>query len=430
MSAGFDVVVVGAGPGGMAAATVAAEAGRSVCLLDDNAAAGGQIWRGYRAETAKKYPHGARYWSWAARLDRTRCAVWAGWQAIDHPAPGVLRLERDGERRDVAFENLIVATGARERVLPFPGWTLPGVTGAGGLQALVKSGLDARGKRVVLSGSGPLLLAVGAGLAAAGARVECICEQAPLRQLAGFGLSLLAQPARLLEGARYRIKILPAAYRTGCRVVRAEGRGRVECVVVTDGRRQWMVDCDWLGCGFSLVPNLELPRLLGCKVADGFVAVDARMQSSVPGVACVGELTGIGGLDKALVEGQIAGFVAGGRLAESDALSAQRQRLERFATRLERAFALRLELRALATDETIVCRCEDVHYAVLKTCASWREARLHTRCGMGACQGRVCGAATEFLFGWENASARPPVFPASVASLACEVGQRISESAS
>jgi len=420
MTASFDLVVVGAGPGGMAAATVAAEAGRRVCLLDDNAGPGGQIWRGFRAETAREYPHGSGFRSWAARLARSGCEVWQGWQAVDQPVAGLLRLELEGERRDVGFGNLVVATGARERFLPFPGWTLPGVMGAGGLQALVKSGLDARGKRVVLAGSGPLLLAVGAGLASAGAQVAGIYEQAPLARLAGFGLSLLGQPSKLVEGARYRLKTLPAPYITGCWIIRAEGRGRVERVTLTDGRKQWTVECDWLGCGFNLVPNLELPRLLGCRIAGGFVAVDRMQQSSVPGVACVGELTGIGGLEKALVEGQIAGWAAAGCKAEAQALEPQRKRLQRFAVRLEQAFALRPELRTLATAETLVCRCEDVPHAALEGCANWREAKLHTRCGMGACQGRVCGAATEFLFGWENASARPPVFPAAVSTLAAE----------
>ncbi len=418
MTASFDVVVVGAGPGGMAAAAVAAEAGLRVCLLDDNAAPGGQIWRGFRASTARKHQHGSSFLKWAARLERAECEVWQGWQALDQPAPGLLRLEREGDRRDVGFGKLIVATGARERFLPFPGWTLPGVMGAGGLQALVKAGLDARGKRVVLAGTGPLLLAVGAGLAGAGAQVAGIYEQAPLARLAGFGLSLLGQPAKLMEGARYRLRTLRTPYRTGSWVIRAEGRGRVERVTVTDGRKQWAVECDWLGCGFNLVPNLELPRLLGCRIAAGFVVVDRMHRSSVPGVACVGELTGIGGLEKSLVEGQIAGWVAAGCRAEAQALEQERRRLEQFAARLERAFALRPELRALATAETLVCRCEDVHRAALEGCANWREAKLHTRCGMGACQGRVCGAATEFLFGWDNASARPPVFPASASTLA------------
>src|SRR5208337_2760509 len=199
-------------------------------------------------------------------LQHSRCEVWQGWQAVDRPASGVLRLERGDEMRDVGFGNLIVATGARERFLPFPGWTLPGVMGAGGLQALVKGGLDPRGKRVILAGSGPLLLAVGAALESAGARVAGIYEQAPLARLAGFGLTLLGQPGKLVEGARYRLKTLRAPYHTSSWVVRAEGRGRVERVVLTDGRKRWSVECDWLGCGFHLTPNIELPRLLGCRI--------------------------------------------------------------------------------------------------------------------------------------------------------------------
>jgi len=420
MSDRFDVLVVGAGPGGMAAAAVAAEAGKRVCLLDDNAAPGGQIWRGFRRETAQKYPHGGAYLDWTSRLRTTSCAVWHGWQAIDSPRPGVLRVEKDGEGRDLEFGKLILATGARERFLPFPGWTLPGVMGAGGLQAMVKAGLDPRGKRVVVAGSGPLLLAVAAGLAGAGARIEGIYEQAGLARLAGFGLTLLGQPGKLVEGARYRLKTLDAAYRTSSWVVQAEGRGRVEQATVTDGRKRRKVACDWLACGFHLVPNLELPRLLGCRVDGGYVAVDGVQESSVARVACVGELTGIGGLEKALVEGQIAGWAAAGRDAEARALGLRMRKLRQFAMRLDRAFALRAELRELAAAETLVCRCEDVSRAALNGCATWREAKLQTRCGMGACQGRVCGTAAEFLFGWEISGARPPVFPATVSTLAAE----------
>ncbi len=420
MSERFDVVVVGAGPAGIAAAVVAAEAGSRVCLLDDNAAPGGQIWRGIRAEAAEEYPHGGEFLSWASRLRKTNCAVRHSAQAIDCPRAGVLRFELDDEGCDMEFERLILATGARERFLPFPGWTLPGVMGAGGLQAMVKAGLNPQGKRIVVAGSGPLLLAVAAGLAGAGARVENILEQAPLGRLASFGLALLGQPGKLVEGLRYRLKTPGAAYRTGTWVTRAEGAGRVESVTVTDGRREWKHACDWLAFGFHLVPNLELPRLFGCRIAGGCVAVDVLQQTSVPGVACVGEPTGIGGLEKALLEGQIAGWAAAGFETEARALAPRLKKLRRFASGLDRAFALRSELRGLAEAETSVCRCEDVQHAALKDCGSWREAKLHTRCGMGACQGRVCGAAVEFLFGWEISSVRPPIFPATVSTLAAE----------
>jgi NADPH-dependent 2,4-dienoyl-CoA reductase/sulfur reductase-like enzyme len=421
MSAALDLVVVGAGPGGIAAAAVAAEAGKRVCLLDNNSAPGGQIWRGFSSETAGKYPHGRTFLSWMARLKASRCEVRSGWQVVDAPAPGRLRLECGIESCDLRFERLIVATGARERFLPFPGWTLPGAMGAGGLQALVKGGLDPRGKRVIVAGSGPLLLAVAAGLARAGATIAGIYEQASMAQVAGFGVhTLLTQPGKIAEGADYRLKTLSTPYRLGWWVSRAEGRGRVEQVTVTDGRTVRTLACDWLACGFGLVPNLELPRLLGCRILDGSVEVDSLQQSSVPGVACVGELTGIGGLDKALAEGEIAGSAAAG--LDSEASSAQRRLrpLRSFGLRMERAFALRPELAALPAADTVVCRCEDVVHGALQRCASAREAKLHTRCGMGACQGRICGTAAEFLYGWRQPSVRPPILPARIATLAAE----------
>jgi NADPH-dependent 2,4-dienoyl-CoA reductase/sulfur reductase-like enzyme len=423
MSARFDVIVVGAGPGGIAAATVAAEAGKRVCLLDANASPGGQIWRGISARKANSYPHGTKFASWKARLDASGCEVWPGWQAADSIAPGRLRVEAETESRDIEYERLILATGARERFLPFPGWTLPGVMGVGGTQALVKSGLDPRGKRVVVTGTGPLLLAVAAGLAKAGAKIEGVFEQAPLARLARFGMyTMFAQPGKMLEGARYRLRTSTVPYRFNSWVTQVQGRGRVERALVCIDGKENAIDCDWLACGFHLVPNLELPRLLGCNIAAGYVIVDDMQQSSAAGVACVGELTGIGGIEKALIEGEIAGWAAAGNPARAKALGGQRKRQQQFALRLDQTFALRAELRSLPTAPTVVCRCEDVLHAALAECAGWREAKLHTRCGMGPCQGRICGSATEFLYGWGPADSRPPVYPARVSTLAADIG--------
>ena len=405
----FDVVVVGAGPGGLAAA--AAAAGRTVCVVDDNPTAGGQIWR---SQAERPGPA----WRLLERVKAEGSAVWTGMRVVDAPGEHVLRLEGVEGARDVWFGKLILATGARERFLPFPGWTLPGVMGAGAAQAFLKSGLEVKGRRAVVAGSGPLLLAVGAALRGKGARVEAICEQASLGRLARFGAGLWRHPKKLVEGARYRAQARLAPYKAGCWVVRAEGAGKLERVRVTDGRRTWTAECDLLACGYNLVPNLELPLLLGCEVENGLVRVDAEQRSSRGDVYCVGELTGVGGLDKALVEGEAAGWSAAGRADRAAALAGRLARQKAFARGLDRAFALRPELRKLPDAETLVCRCEDVPFVALCGQTGWRDAKLHTRAGMGACQGRVCGAAAEFLLGWEKRDARPPVFPAAVGTMA------------
>lgn len=417
----YDVLVVGAGPGGMAAAVVAAGAGRRVCLVDENAAVGGQIWRG--AEHKPKSAQSPVYRLWLEHLQQCGGELWKGWRVVAAPEEGVLRLENGTASRDVAYRKLILATGARERFLPFPGWTLPGVMGAGAAQVFLKYGMEVADKKVVLSGSGPLLLPVAAALTQAGAQLDGIYEQASFSRLAVLGATMLAKPGKLMEGAAYRWQARSAPYRTGCWVTRAEGRDRLERVTVTNGSRQWTVPCDLLACGFHLTPNLELPRLLGCAIHDGCVVVGPGRQSSVPGVACVGELTGVGGMEKALLEGQIAGWFASGHPEQAARLEKQLPAHLRFAQRLERAFHPRAELRALAAPSTIVCRCEDVRHEALRRAASATEARLQSRCGMGACQGRVCGSATEFLFGWSTETLRPPLTPARVETLAEAVAE-------
>ena len=415
MSARTDVLVVGAGPGGLVAAATAAEAGMRVCLLDDNPSGGGQIWRSGIAKPNQRAAGLVR------RLEAAHVAMRCGARAIAAPADRVLRVEAGGECSDIEYASLVIATGARERYLPFPGWTLPGVYGAGGLQAFVKSGLDIRGKRVVIAGTGPLLLAVAAHLRAAGARIVSLVEQVPRRRLARLSLQLVrGQVGKLIEGAGYAVSTAGIPFRTGAWVTSAVGRDRLEMVTIRAGSRILEIAADMLAIGYHLVPNTELAQLLGCELEGGFVRTDELQQSSASGVYCVGEVTGIGGVDKAMVEGRIAGLAAAGKPARAKSLFSGRDRQMRFARDLAQAFALRDELRMLAAGDTIVCRCEDVSHAALQQSGSWREAKLHTRCGMGPCQGRICGPATEFLFGWKAPAPRPPLFPADVEFLAHE----------
>lgn len=419
MSDAFDILVVGAGPAGIAAAVTAAECGVRVGVVDDNPAPGGQIWRSgaHLPATAQR---------WKARFEAARVTHLQGWRIVDCPEPGVARAQSNGaeishhssahDERDLHYDRLILATGARERFLPFPGWTLPNVMGAGGLDAMVRGGLPVAGKRVVVAGTGPLLLAVAAHLAAGGAKICAICEQASFGQMAPLMLRVLGQPGKLLQGASYRWATKTSRYLTRCWPVEAQGDQQLRSVILQRDGKKWCVECDYLACGFHLVPNTELAALLGCELESGFVVTDEWMRTSLPGIWCAGEPSGIGGVELSLLEGEIAGLAAVGKTDAARRLSAGRRGGLAFVRALERACRLNPNLRELPRPETIVCRCEDVPLGALLGRPNWRDAKLHTRCGMGPCQGRICGGAAEFLFGWHADSVRPPVFPALVSS--------------
>lgn len=412
----FDVVVVGGGPAGIAAAVCAAKSSLCVGIVDDNPAAGGQIWR---REAAQRSAGQAA--KWLQKLSDARVQFLAGASVIEQPEKRVLLAETFQGIHRLAFDKLILATGARERFLPFPGWTLPNVMGAGGLQALVKAGLPIAKKRVIVAGSGPLLLAVAAYLKKRGARVSLIAEQAPWSRLLRFGAGLWRHPGKLFQAISLKGQLSGVRFVTSCWPASAQGDGQLENVTLHTQGSSWAEACDYLACGFGLVPNLELPSLLGCKIENNVVTVDDWQQTSVPDIYCAGELTGIGGVELSLVEGQIAGYAAAGRTEEVRGHFKQRRKLRAFSESLNQTFALRDELKSLASPDTMVCRCEDVPLKSLQGRHSWREAKLQTRCGMGPCQGRICGAATQFLLGWNVESMRPPLFPARVSSLASEV---------
>jgi NADPH-dependent 2,4-dienoyl-CoA reductase/sulfur reductase-like enzyme len=400
----------------MAAAARAAEAGASVLLVDDNSGLGGQIWRGEEDDSSL---HLAR--SWCERLKRSAAQVLRRFRIFDQPVPGILLAESSESVREIPYSRVIICTGARECFLPFPGWTLPNVMGAGGLQAMVKSGLPIAGKTVVVAGSGPLLLPVAAYLRKRGADVRLTAEQASRVAMLRFATALASQPQKIAQAIGLMRQLVGVPYRFGCWPVEAKGEDKVRAVVLQQGRRRFEVECDYLACGFHLVPNAELPTLLGCELSDGAVQVDDAQQTSVPDVYCAGEPTGIGGVDLAIVEGQIAGLAAAGQPREAERLYPQRARHRAFAAALQRAFALRDELRKLPHDDTLLCRCEDVSFRRVVACQSWREAKLQTRCGMGPCQGRVCGAALQFLRRWNVESIRPPLFVARVESIATDL---------
>jgi len=218
-----DVAVVGLGPAGVAAAVRAAEAGARVVALDDGLAPGGQIWR-HREVGRSALPRAARRWlDRLEALPAASCRVLRRTSVVDAPAPGALLAVAEGRPLRIEAKAIILATGARERFLPFPGWTLPGVLGVGGAQALVKSGASVEGLRVVIAGSGPLLLPVAATWAHGGARVVCVAEQAPFARVVRFTAALLAHPGKIAEAMRYRSAFWGGAYRLGTWVSAAHG---------------------------------------------------------------------------------------------------------------------------------------------------------------------------------------------------------------
>ncbi len=410
-----DILIIGAGPAGLAAALAAAPSGASIAIVDDNPAPGGQIWRD---GPAAHLPRAARQLRDAvAAFGNVR--IFSATRVVAASAAQTLLLEDADHGWHITWRKLILCLGARELLLPFPGWTLPGVTGAGGLQALVKSGMPVAGERIAIAGSGPLLLAAAATARKAGAQVLQIAEQASLAAVAGFAAQLWRWPGKAVQA----LALASPRYATSTRIVAALGQDQVESVRLQQGARVWELACDRVACGFGLVPNVQLAQLLGCGLAvdaSGVqsIAVDALQATSLPHVYAAGECTGFGGSERALAQGRIAGYAAVGDTAAAQQHAPERARWDSFARQLQHSFALQPQLKQLPAADTVVCRCEDVRFEQLTPCSGWTDAKLHSRCGMGACQGRVCGAATQFLLGWTPPAPRVPLVPARIGTLA------------
>ncbi|GAA1680244.1 hypothetical protein GCM10009830_29080 [Glycomyces endophyticus] len=348
------------------------------------------------------------------------------------------------EARTFTADALVIATGAHDRTLPFPGWHLPGVFSAGAAQALAKGERIAVGRRAVVAGAGPFLLPVAQSLTAAGAHVVGVYEAARPTALAK---GWLPKPWRLLAAARKGPELAGyvthhlarrVPYRLGHAVVEARGDGRVEEVVTARLGPDWApipgtertVAADAVCVSHGFTPRLELPIAAGCAIGpDRFVTVDADQATSAAGVWAAGEITGIGGVDAALVEGRIAGRRAAGAEAHHADLRHRRGTTD-FARRIDAAHGIRPGWTSWLRDDTVVCRCEEVPYGRLRDTAaatdqaSLRSVKLTTRAGLGICQARMCGRTVEDLTGAGGARAedttdrRPLAAPIRLGDLA------------
>lgn len=433
----FDVAVVGGGPAGIAAAVKAAECGATVVVLDSGRRLGGQYFRrpplGTGAAAFKHRTGSKAFDSLEQRLSHlesqgqvvilTEAHVFA----IEKKASFILRARmavgRNGSQvRNLDSKAVVIATGAYDRSLPFPGWDLPGVMTGGAAQALVKGSVSRVPGRTVVAGTGPFLVAVTNTLVEAGVDVIAVIEaNSPtglLRHLpsASVGWRKSAEVGSFLKvSAEHRIR-----YLTRSRVVAATGVTSLTSVRVASIDKNWVakgpgkvIPCDTLAIGYGFVPRTELTIQLGCAhlgaSAGGVrVAANPSMETSVPGVLACGETVGVGGADLALEEGIVAGSTAAIRVGRCINRDAETRRalkrirsLRRFARALEKSFSIRPGWADDLTPETLLCRCEEVSVGDVRRsinelgATDSRSVKALTRAGMGWCQGRMCTLTVE-----------------------------------
>jgi NADPH-dependent 2,4-dienoyl-CoA reductase/sulfur reductase-like enzyme len=472
-----ELAVVGAGPAGLAAAIAAARAGVQVTLLDEYPRPGGQYLKAeYPRSTRRVMKSGAPHPDTppptfaterrarallhdllALDVDlRTETLVWGVAECPAGNGKGEgLRLALHSPRGLDWLEAraVVVATGARELVIPFPGWTLPGVMTLGAAQILAKEHKVPPGRRVLLAGSGPLLLPVANELIWLGAEVIAVLEATHPGEWLRHGPTVWGHWHmwdRLHEGWHYLRSLRRARvpYHFGRTVIQALGSppagrgglgrgGELEAAVIARLDRQgWpipgseeTVAADTLCLGFGFLPNIELTQLAGCvhefdPTRGGWVPqVDERLESSRRGLFVAGETAGVGGAEAALVEGRVAGLAAAQRLGyigegdlahELAALAGSLRRLRRFGEMLNTLFIPRPGLDAITTDDTLICRCEEVsagevRAAVRRGAIELDALKVWTRVGQGPCQGRTCGPLLARLIASEIGQ---PVLPA------------------
>jgi NADPH-dependent 2,4-dienoyl-CoA reductase/sulfur reductase-like enzyme len=400
------IAIIGAGPAGLAAAMTAAENNEQVVVIDSAPRPGGQYWRhltkveGYKSGRSDKY--------FRAMQENEKIIYISGaqiWSAVPGENGITLNYLAAGIESSISAQKVILATGAHDRAIPFTGWERPGVMTPGAAQALLKGHNVIAGQRILITGTGPFLLPVAVGLAAAGADVAGIIEaHSPLRWLKS-PVALLLNPQKSIELIYYIRKI--GKYKLKVRFNRAviafDGKSATIAKIDSELRikmKESEIDCDVIAAGWGFTPDVTLGGILGCKQVvdrDGTVIfeVDGNQRSSVANIWIAGEATGIGGADLALIEGRIAALSALG-LAIPARLRFARYRSQKFATALKVSYPVGNGWQGWLRQESKVCRCEEVSLGEI--CASVSElsandartSKLFTRAGMGMCQGRIC----------------------------------------
>lgn len=478
-----EVAVVGAGPAGLAATVVLAEHGADVVLVDEQAQSGGQIYRqppetfaGAAFAARGAYARGAELLAEADAAACRRLRRTLVWGVFEPDAAEAIRLNGSAPSPNwtlglageagidlLAVRHVLVAAGAYDLPVAFPGWTLPGVMAAGGVQAFVKSQKLLPGRRFVLAGAHPLLLLVADQLLAAGAELAAVVLAQP-RPGAADALATAARLRGRVGGLRaaggpfLRLRRAHVPLLFSHVVAAAEGDDAVEAARLRPVDAAWQptgapdvrVECDTLALGYGFVPSTELTRQAGCvhrwrSSAGGWVTEhDEWQRASEQGISVAGEVSGVAGAEQAAEEGRVAALGILRDLGTLDREEAARlaapvrrrlRRLRRFSALVQEQFEPRRDaLAALADDSTIVCRCEEVTAGRLRTALAAHPhlgdadaVKQLTRVGMGPCQGRFCQLTVAALTAQSTGrsipelgafTARPPVKPITLGRLA------------
>jgi NADPH-dependent 2,4-dienoyl-CoA reductase/sulfur reductase-like enzyme len=400
------IIVVGAGPAGLAAAKSAAGKGCHVTVIDSQPRGGGQYWRhltevsGYKSNRSAAYLKELQQNKLITHI--TGAQVWSAEKLGDGYQLNYLQA---GVEKKISAQKIILTTGAYDRTLPFPGWTTSGVMTPGGAQSLLKGHGVVAGKTIVVSGTGPFLLPVATALAKSGAHVEIIEAQSPLRWVLS-PLALLLNPGKFPELIHYASAIMQSKIKVsfGSAVTEyKDGVAQVSQVRSNLSIRKKNVrsiTADVVATGWGFLPDVTLGGILGCAQTldeDETVVfkVDSEQKSSAQNIWVAGEATGIGGADLALAEGAIAGLSAAGSRIPAG-LRWKRFAKRLFAKALQRSYPVGRGWQEWLRDETVICRCEEVcSQEIIESVQELgaedaRTSKLFTRAGMGLCQGRIC----------------------------------------
>jgi NADPH-dependent 2,4-dienoyl-CoA reductase/sulfur reductase-like enzyme len=429
------VVIVGAGPAGVRAAETLVAAGIVPVVIDEAPRAGGQIYRQPPADAGFARSKRTLYGMEAGKADAVHSTMAGLLSKLDYRADtlvwgcGAAQLDtlHDGRQRSVPYSHLLIATGATDRVLPFPGWTLPGVYTLGAAQIALKSQGCAIGRRVVFAGTGPLLYLVAYQYAKAGAQVEAVLDTNPFSRQFAATPRLLRQPSTFAKGMYYVGWLAAHGVRIerGVTLMRATGDKAVQAMTYRDGDQERTIPCDAVGFGYGLRSETQLADLAGCRFRFDTLnrawlpERDSAGRSSVPGVYLAGDGAGIAGADAAELAGRrvalamledIVGHRGGSADVQAQAAKLDRQlaNIAEFRIGLEQAFAPPSDCASHWPDDMTVCRCEEIDAGTLRRCVRAGEAseinrlKALTRVGMGRCQGRMCGAAAAELLSAET----------------------------